>query len=70
MALVNAKNKVPELQKFYQNAYKEHTRLWRINPRSRAYMVPYTIALWGTLAFTLYGGIRKVAGYNSYFGKN
>ncbi|TDZ21555.1 hypothetical protein Cob_v005660 [Colletotrichum orbiculare MAFF 240422] len=70
MGLVDAKNKVPELQKFYQAAYKDHQRLWKINPRSRIYMVPFNIALYGTLAATLYAGGRKVAGYNSYFGKN
>ncbi|KAH0441620.1 hypothetical protein CcaCcLH18_01880 [Colletotrichum camelliae] len=69
-SLVNAKNKVPELQKFYQTAYKEHNRIWKINPRSRVYMIPYTVALWGTVGLTLYGGVRKVLGYNSYFGKN
>lgn len=29
-SLVNAKNRVPELQRFYQQAYKAHTRLWKI----------------------------------------
>ncbi|KAF6813427.1 hypothetical protein CMUS01_05540 [Colletotrichum musicola] len=66
MGLVDAKNKVPELQKFYQAAYKEHTRLWKINPRSRLYMVPYTIVLWGALGVSFWGGARKVAGFNSY----
>lgn len=28
--LVNAKNRVPEKQRFYQQAYKNHTRLWKI----------------------------------------
>ncbi|GKT48858.1 uncharacterized protein ColSpa_09039 [Colletotrichum spaethianum] len=87
MGLVDAKNKVPELQKFYQTAYKEHTRLWKIcetgasaderrltqlsqNPRSRLYMTPYVILLWGTLGVTFYGAGRKVLGYNTYFGKN
>ncbi|KZL83524.1 hypothetical protein CI238_02524 [Colletotrichum incanum] len=70
MGLVDAKNKVPELQKFYQTAYKEHTRLWKINPRSRLYMTPYVILLWGTLGASFYGAGRKVLGYNTYFGKN
>jgi len=29
-SMVNARNKVPEHQRFYQNAYANHQRLWRI----------------------------------------
>ena len=29
-SLVDAKNKVPEYQRYYQAAYKAHTRLWQI----------------------------------------
>jgi hypothetical protein len=29
-SLIDAKNKVPEYQRFYQAAYKAHTRLWKI----------------------------------------
>ncbi|KXH47019.1 hypothetical protein CSIM01_09348 [Colletotrichum simmondsii] len=49
MGIVDAKNKVPDLQKFYQAAYKDHTRVWKINPRSRWYMIPYVTLLWGSL---------------------
>ncbi|PNP84804.1 hypothetical protein FNYG_01898 [Fusarium nygamai] len=65
---VNAKNPVPQYQRFYQNAYKNHTRLWKIGPRSRILMTPYLILLWGTLGASFYGAGRKVLGYNSYFG--
>ncbi|SCO11942.1 unnamed protein product [Fusarium fujikuroi] len=68
MPLVNAKNPVPQNQRFYQNAYKNHTRLWKIGPRSRILMTPYLILLWGTLGASFYGAGRKVLGYNSYFG--
>ncbi|GKT95086.1 hypothetical protein Ct61P_12936 [Colletotrichum tofieldiae] len=66
MGLVDAKNKVPELQKFYQTAYKEHTRLWKIPSLHD----PYVILLWGTIGASFYGAGRKVLGYNTYFGKN
>ncbi|EXF76838.1 hypothetical protein CFIO01_09445 [Colletotrichum fioriniae PJ7] len=70
MGIVDAKNKVPDLQKFYQAAYKDHTRVWKINPRSRWYMIPYVTLLWGSLgAASFYGMGRKVLGYNTYFGK-
>ncbi|KAI6770819.1 hypothetical protein HG531_009674 [Fusarium graminearum] len=49
MSLVDAKNPVPNYQRFYQNAYKNHTRLWKIGPRSRMLMTPYLILLWGSL---------------------
>lgn len=29
-SLVDARNKVPEHQRFYQAAYKNHQRLWKI----------------------------------------
>ncbi|KAF4785480.1 hypothetical protein HER10_EVM0006734 [Colletotrichum scovillei] len=69
MGIVDAKNKVPDLQKFYQAAYKDHTRVWKINPRSRWYMIPYVTLLWGSLGASFYGMGRKVLGYNTYFGK-
>ncbi|KAI3536549.1 hypothetical protein CPAR01_11720 [Colletotrichum paranaense] len=69
MGIVDAKNKVPDLQKFYQAAYKDHTRVWKINPRSRWYMIPYVTLLWGSLGVSFYGMGRKVLGYNTYFGK-
>jgi cytochrome c oxidase subunit VIIa len=28
--MINARNKVPEHQKFYQTAYANHQRLWKI----------------------------------------
>jgi hypothetical protein len=70
MGLVDAKNNVPEAQRFYQAAYKAHTRVWQINPRSRFYMVPYTMIMWGTFGATMYACGRKVLGYNTWFGKN
>ncbi|KAG5934159.1 hypothetical protein E4U59_006400 [Claviceps monticola] len=30
MGLIDAKNKVPEQQRYYQQAYKAHTRIWMI----------------------------------------
>ncbi|KAI3330960.1 hypothetical protein F4824DRAFT_504610 [Ustulina deusta] len=68
-SLVDAPNKVPQYQRFYQQAYKQHTRLWQINPRSPKLMVPYTVLLWGTLGASLYMMGRKVFGYNTWFGK-
>ncbi|CAG9993779.1 unnamed protein product [Clonostachys byssicola] len=70
MALVNAKNSVPQNQRLYQNAYRAHTRLWQIGHRSRWMIAPYTVLLWGTLGASLYAGGRKVAGYNTWFGSN
>ncbi|EHK49717.1 uncharacterized protein TrAtP1_010968 [Trichoderma atroviride] len=70
MSMINAKNKVTEHQRFYQQAYKAHTRLWMINPRSRWYMVPYLAALWGGFGATLYAASRKVAGHNTWFSKD
>lgn len=70
MGMVNARNKVPEHQRFYQNAYANHQRLWRINPRSRAILIPYNILLWGTFGGSLYMGVRKVLGHNTWFGED
>lgn len=70
MAFVNAPNKVPEHQRVYQAAYKAHTRIWRIAPRSTAMYTPFTIVMWGTCGACLYGMGRKVLGYNSFFGKD
>ncbi|EGR46464.1 uncharacterized protein TRIREDRAFT_80441 [Trichoderma reesei QM6a] len=70
MGLIDAKNKVPEYQRFYQAAYKAHTRLWKIHPRSRWYMGPYLVALWGGFGASIYAASRKVAGHNTWFGKD
>ncbi|KAK8100359.1 bacteriophage N adsorption protein A c-term domain-containing protein [Apiospora kogelbergensis] len=70
MGMVDAPNRVPEHQKFYQSAYKQHTRLWRIGTRSSIMFLPYQAALWGTFGATLYMMGRKAAGYNTWFGKN
>ncbi|KAL8307778.1 hypothetical protein RB601_004999 [Gaeumannomyces tritici] len=48
MAFVNAKNKVPEYQRFYQAQYRNHVRLWKIHPRSKFLLTPFLIAMWGT----------------------
>ncbi|KAK1240657.1 hypothetical protein MKX07_004685 [Trichoderma sp. CBMAI-0711] len=69
-SLIDAKNKVPEYQRFYQAAYKAHTRLWKIHPRSRWYMGPYLVALWGGFGASIYAASRKVAGHNTWFGKD
>ncbi|CAI4212165.1 unnamed protein product [Parascedosporium putredinis] len=55
MSLVNRKNNVPDLQRMYQAAYAQHTRIWKINPRAAA---------------SLYGMGRKAAGYNTWFSSN
>ncbi|KAG9250386.1 uncharacterized protein F5Z01DRAFT_666319 [Emericellopsis atlantica] len=70
MGLVDAPNKVPQNQRFYQQAYKAHTRLWQIGSRSRWMMTPYTILLWGSLGATLWCSGRKVMGYNTWFSKD
>ncbi|OTB05260.1 hypothetical protein M426DRAFT_10856 [Hypoxylon sp. CI-4A] len=70
MPLVNAANKVPEQQRFYQQAYKQHTRIWRINSRSNVLLMPYYVMLWGGVGASLYMMGRKIAGYNTWFGKN
>ncbi|KAL5599005.1 hypothetical protein BROUX41_003677 [Berkeleyomyces rouxiae] len=67
MGFVNAKNRVPTLQKTYQAAFKNHTRLWQISPRSRLIVAPYTAVLFGTTAACMYGMSRKALGYNSWF---
>ncbi|KAL2268550.1 hypothetical protein VTJ83DRAFT_3396 [Remersonia thermophila] len=67
MALINAANKVHENQQYYQAAYKAHTRLWRINPRSKIYLRPYALLLWGTTAASLYAMGRRVWGKNTWF---
>ncbi|RYC57466.1 hypothetical protein CHU98_g8734 [Xylaria longipes] len=53
MGMLDAPNKVPEHQRFYQQAYKQHTRIWQINPRSPKILVPYQILLFGTLGGSL-----------------
>ncbi|KAI0016716.1 hypothetical protein F4780DRAFT_782952 [Xylariomycetidae sp. FL0641] len=68
--LVNAPNKVPKYQKEYQQAYKQHTRLWRIHPRSPYLLVPYNIALWGCFGTTLWMLGRKAMGHNTMWGKD
>ncbi|KAL2118440.1 hypothetical protein VTJ04DRAFT_8100 [Mycothermus thermophilus] len=67
MGLINAPNKVPEHQRFYQAAYNAHTRLWRINPRSKFYLRPYVWLLWGTTAASMYAMGRRVVGKNTWF---
>ncbi|KAL2757179.1 hypothetical protein ACRALDRAFT_2102827, partial [Sodiomyces alcalophilus JCM 7366] len=69
-SLINARNKVPEHQRFYQAAYKNHQRLWKINPRSKYYMAPYLVLVWGGFAGTIYMAARKVTGHNTWFGGN
>ncbi|KAH8842248.1 hypothetical protein MCOR27_007296 [Pyricularia oryzae] len=69
MGFVNAPNKVPYYQRFYQTAYRNHQRVWKIHPRSRYMLVPYLVGLWGGLGLSLWGLGRKAAGYNSYFGE-
>ncbi|KAG6124705.1 hypothetical protein E4U38_008271 [Claviceps purpurea] len=68
--LIDAKNKVPEQQRYYQQAYKAHTRIWMIGSRSRWYMTPYLVMLWGGFGAALYAAGRKVTGHNTWFGKN
>ncbi|KAH8652473.1 hypothetical protein BX600DRAFT_472640 [Xylariales sp. PMI_506] len=69
MGLVNAQNKVPQYQKFYQQAYNQHTRLWMIGQRSSYLFLPYKVLMWGTLGASMYMMGRKILGYNSAFGK-
>ncbi|KAI1193613.1 hypothetical protein F5X97DRAFT_32012 [Nemania serpens] len=69
MGFINAPNKVPQHQRFYQQAYKQHTRLWQINPRSNKLLIPYYVLVAGTFTASLYMMTRKVLGYNSFFGK-
>ncbi|KAF4582946.1 bacteriophage N adsorption protein A c-term domain-containing protein [Ophiocordyceps camponoti-floridani] len=70
MGLIDKKNHVIDHQRYYQNAFQAHTRLWRINPRSRIYLVPFQVLVWGSLGATLYAAGRKVCGYNTWFSKN
>ncbi|KAG5952373.1 hypothetical protein E4U57_006176 [Claviceps arundinis] len=70
VSLIDAKNKVPEQQRYYQQAYKAHTRIWMIGSRSRWYMTPYLVMLWGGFGAALYAAGRKVTGHNTWFGKN
>ncbi|KAK4162711.1 hypothetical protein QBC43DRAFT_320806 [Cladorrhinum sp. PSN259] len=70
MGLVNAPNKVPDMQRKYQAAYKAHTRIWRIGPRSNILLTPYYILLWGTTGASMYAMGRQVCGYKTWFGKN
>ncbi|CAK7264088.1 hypothetical protein SEPCBS57363_000893 [Sporothrix epigloea] len=67
MGLFNNANKVPQLQRQYQAAYKQHVRIWTIGSRSRYLLVPYAIVFGTTLAAGLYGMGRKVLGYNSFY---
>ncbi|KAL7625577.1 hypothetical protein AAE478_004797 [Parahypoxylon ruwenzoriense] len=67
--LVNAPNSVPEQQKFYQQAYNQHVRVWKINPRSNFLLVPYQVLLWGAFGASMYMMGRKIMGYNTWFGK-
>ncbi|KAK3366017.1 hypothetical protein B0T24DRAFT_683070 [Lasiosphaeria ovina] len=67
---MDAKNKVPELQRVYQAAYRNHTRIWRISPRSRMMLIPFNIVLYGSLAANMYAMGRKVLGYNTWFSKD
>jgi len=70
MAFINAKNKVPEHQRMYQKAYRQHTRIWKIHPRSSMLIVPYTILLWGSVGAATYAVGRKIMGHNTWFGDN
>jgi len=67
MALMDSQNKVHQYQKQYQKAYKAHTRIWRINPRSGMMLTPFTIVLWGTTAATMYAMGRRIFGHNTWF---
>ncbi|KAI0852568.1 hypothetical protein F5Y00DRAFT_227029 [Daldinia vernicosa] len=70
MGLINAPNKVPQHQKFYQQAYRNHVRLWWINPRSPYLLIPYQVLMWSTFGASMYMMGRKIAGYNTWFGKD
>ncbi|KAH6626853.1 hypothetical protein B0J18DRAFT_425839 [Chaetomium sp. MPI-SDFR-AT-0129] len=67
MGLVNRPNKVPQFQRQYQAAYRAHTRLWMINPRSKYLWYPYQLILWGGFAASMYGMGRKIYGKNTWF---
>ncbi|KAI1172309.1 hypothetical protein F4777DRAFT_582079 [Nemania sp. FL0916] len=70
MGLYNAPNKVTEYQRMYQKAYKNHTRIWKIHPRSNMLLVPYYIMLWGGFGASMYMMGRKILGHNTWFGKD
>ncbi|KAI2608502.1 uncharacterized protein GGS25DRAFT_490558 [Hypoxylon fragiforme] len=70
MGMVDAPNRVPGQQKFYQQAYKQHTRVWNINTRSPKLLIPYYILYGVTGISCMYMMGRKIAGYNTWFGKN
>ncbi|EFX01459.1 hypothetical protein CMQ_6401 [Grosmannia clavigera kw1407] len=67
MGLIDAPNKVPYFQRTYQAAFRGHTRLWKINPRSNVLLTPYMVILFGSAAATTYGMTRKVLGYNTFW---
>ncbi|KAI1822841.1 hypothetical protein F4861DRAFT_512893 [Xylaria intraflava] len=69
MGLIDAPNKVPQHQRYYQRAYKQNVPLWQINPRSSKLLLPYQVLLWGSFGACLYMMGRKVLGYNTWFGK-
>ncbi|KAI5458396.1 hypothetical protein BGZ63DRAFT_426800 [Mariannaea sp. PMI_226] len=72
MGLINAKNPVPEHQRFYQNAYRAHTRLWKIPRLDDSLRRPPLGLLRWQVTIPLagfYGATRKVLGYKTYFGK-
>ncbi|KAK0739669.1 hypothetical protein B0T21DRAFT_284217, partial [Apiosordaria backusii] len=68
--LIDAPNKVPHQQRVYQAAYRAHTRIWRISPRSNIMLTPYFALMWGTFGACMYGMGRQVCGYKTWFGKN
>ncbi|KAK3359384.1 hypothetical protein B0T25DRAFT_532787 [Lasiosphaeria hispida] len=70
MALVNAPNKVPEHQRVYQQAYRAHTRIWKIAPKSNIMITPYLVVMWGTFGASMYAMGRTVLGYKTWFGKD
>ncbi|KAI0124352.1 hypothetical protein BJ170DRAFT_80862 [Xylariales sp. AK1849] len=70
MGIVDAPNRVPQLQKAYQKAYNQHTRLWMIGGRSNILFLPYKVLLWGTFSASMYMMGRKILGHNTWFGKD
>ncbi|KAK3685632.1 hypothetical protein B0T22DRAFT_482585 [Podospora appendiculata] len=69
-SLINAKNRVPHLQRVYQAAYRGHTRIWKIAPRSNVMLTPFLVLMWGSFAGSMYMMSRKVLGHNTWFGKD
>ncbi|KAK3940799.1 hypothetical protein QBC46DRAFT_384245 [Diplogelasinospora grovesii] len=65
---IYAENKVPQYQRMYQQAYRAHTRLWKISPRSTFMLTPFTILMWGTFGGCMWMMGRKVMGKNTWFG--